>query len=99
MSVITSSRKDAIAHTNRRKYHPHIQVTNEVEDSMALALFAILMVLAGLIIRERGEVLVRTNPRSLDAIRSGLRASAFGAFLAILAMPWLVIGVMTSKLI
>jgi hypothetical protein len=66
---------------------------------MALALFSILMIIAGLVIRDRGAAIVRTNPRSLDAIRSGLRARAFGTLIAIIAIPWLVIGLMTSKII
>ena len=66
---------------------------------MALALFAILMVIAGLIVRERGLRIVRENPRSLAATRNGLRASAFGAFIAIIALPWLVIGLVTSSII
>jgi len=68
-----------------------------MEDSMFLSLFAVLMVLGGLIIRERGLRIVRENPRSLIATRNGLRASAFGAFLAILGAPWILIGFLTSS--
>jgi hypothetical protein len=66
---------------------------------MTLALFSILMIIAGLIIRERGLRIVKANPRSTVAVRTGLRASAFGAFIAILGAPWLLIGLMTSKFI
>lgn len=85
--------------TRFAQFAAHISRDVGARESMALALFSILMIIAGLVIRDRGAAIVRTNPRSLDAIRSGLRARAFGTLIAIIAIPWLVIGLMTSKII
>jgi hypothetical protein len=73
-----------------------------MEDSMFLALFAALMLLGGLIIRERGLRIVRENPRSLIATRNGLRCVRRlprhpGSTLAILGAPWILIGFLNSS--
>jgi hypothetical protein len=66
---------------------------------MVLAFIATLLVVAGLVARERGLRLAATHPSSSFASKSGIQASGFGLLLAVVGAPWVLIGYFTSHIV
>lgn len=76
------------------KCHPPVSVDGV--RTMELALVSIVMVIAGLISRERGLKLATQSHPSSVTREDGLRAAGFGLLVAIVAAPWPVIGLLTT---
>lgn len=65
---------------------------------MWLALIAVSVVIFGLIVRERGLAIAQLNSHASMIAEAGRRAGSFGALLAIVATPWLLIGLAASRI-
>lgn len=63
---------------------------------MELELAAILIVITGLIVQERGMML--TNAGCFFISEAGERSAGFGALIAICAAPWVAIGIALSHI-
>lgn len=64
---------------------------------MWLALAAVSILLFGLIVHARGHAIATTGRPAEALAAAGRRASSFGALIAVVAAPWLVIGFAASQ--
>jgi hypothetical protein len=67
-------------------------------QSMWLALVAVSIVIFGLIVRARGLAIAQVHARTSMMAEAGRRAGSFGALLAIVATPWLLVGLAASRI-